>query len=362
MQQSDVIIIGAGVIGLAVARACALEGRSVTILEAEADFGTQTSAKGSHVIHSGIYYAPNSLKAKFCVAGRELLYAYCDRTKVRYKKTGKLIVATSEEEIKTLKDLHARALQNGVTDIAWLTKDEAHALEPEVHCVSALWSPSTGIIDGRGLLVSMLSDIKKLGGQLLLNSPVVSGKITPDGISLITPNAEFTGTVVVNAAGLKAQNVARAIEGMPEHHIPPSYFAKGHYYRLTTPSPFTHLVYPVPIPGGLGVHATLNLKGEVKFGPDVAWINDIDYSFDASRERSFYTAIRRYYPSLPDNSLIQGNTGIRPKTVPAGSPEQDFIIQNEKQHGVKGLINLFGIESPGFTSALAIGEEVATMI
>jgi len=357
----DAVVIGAGVVGLAIARALALAGREVIVLEDEAAIGTHTSSRNSEVIHAGIYYPTGSLKARLCVTGRVALYDYCARKGIAHQRIGKLLVATTENEVKTLVGYKAQAEANGVSDLRWVEADEAHALEPAVRCVRALMSPSTGIIDSHGLMAAMAQDARDRGASVVTGSGVVAGAVTDAGIRLrVGGSSPLTVTcrTVINAAGLKAQAVARSIEGIPSAAIPPCHYAKGHYFVLSGKPPFRRLVYPIAVAGGLGVHVTLDLGGRARFGPDVSWIDGIDYAFDDSRAASFYKAIRQYWPDLPDGALQPGYTGIRPKLGPAGTPAQDFVIQGPSDHGVAGLVNLFGIESPGLTASLPLADQV----
>jgi L-2-hydroxyglutarate oxidase LhgO len=358
---ADVAVIGAGVVGLAVARALALAGREVMVLETERSIGVHTSSRNSEVIHAGIYYPPGSLKARLCVEGRKALYAYCAERGVAHARPGKLIVATSQEEIPTLERLKATAEANGVDDLVWIPAAEAHAMEPEVSCIRGLLSPSTGIIDSHALMASFRRDAEAAGAIVALATPVLSGRVCDEGIELSAGGDEpwrMRFRLVVNSAGPWAQEVARRIEGVPPASIPPQHFAKGHYFILSGRSPFRRLIYPVPVPGGLGTHVTLDLTGRVRFGPDVQWCDRVEYGFDESRVQGFYESIRRYYPALKDGALQPGFTGVRPKTSPPGSPASDFQIQGPPEHGVRGLVNLYGIESPGLTASLALAEHV----
>jgi L-2-hydroxyglutarate oxidase LhgO len=361
----DVAVIGAGVVGLAAARALALRGREVVVLESERAPGMHTSSRNSEVVHAGFHYPKGSLKARLCVAGRRALYAYAEEKGIAHRRLGKLVVATSEAEIAVLEKYRAAGEANGVEGLAMLGAAEAHALEPEVRCVAALWSPQTGIVDSHGFMQALRRDAEAHGAALALRSPVVGGRVRGDGIELDvggdTPS-RIRCAGVVNSAGLWAQRVARSIEGVPASSVPPCFYARGQYFVLSGIPPFRHLVYPVAEAGGLGIHVTLDLEGRARFGPDVTWIDAIDYSFDESREAAFAGAIRRYWPTLRDGALQPGYTGIRPKLGRAGSPTHDFVLQGPPEHGVDGLVNLFGIESPGLTAALAIGEEVATML
>lgn len=357
----DAVVIGGGVIGVAVARALALRGRQVTLLEAESRLGLHTSSRSSEVIHAGIYYPPGSLKARLCVAGKERLYAYAAEAGVEHRRLGKLIVASSEAELGTLQELARIAPQNGVHDLEWLRERDVADLEPKVKAVAGLLSPSTGIIDSEALLSALKRDALAVDAQFVTASPVTGGRVTGDGFELRIGGpapSSFSCRTLVNAAGLWAQEVAGVIEGVPLASIPGRYLAKGHYFTLQGRSPFTHLVYPVPEAAGLGVHVTLDLAGSARFGPDVSWVSEVDYGFDASREAAFYAAIRRYYPELRDGALGPGHTGIRPKLLPAGSPAQDFLVQGPEVHGVPGLVNLYGIESPGLTACLALADHV----
>jgi L-2-hydroxyglutarate oxidase LhgO len=344
-------VIGAGVVGLAVARALALAGREVVILESEDAIGTHTSSRNSEVIHAGIYYPKGSLKARSCVQGKELLYEYCVSHGVPHRRCGKLIVATDEKQIDELKGIQAKAHANGVTDVVWMTRAQALALEPELQCVAALYSPSTGIIDSHALMLAYLGDAEAKGAMLALKSPLEKCEVVADGFVL---QESIHATTLVNSAGLKAPSIAKAIKGYPADKGPREFYAKGNYYSLNRKNPFSRLVYPVPEPGGLGVHITLDLAGQARFGPDVEWVDRIAYDVDPRRADRFYAAIRRYWPGLPDASLSPGYAGIRPKTAGPKDPAPDFEIQGPRQHGVPGLVHLFGIESPGLTASLAL--------
>jgi L-2-hydroxyglutarate oxidase LhgO len=352
-------------VGLAIARALSLAGREVLVVEAESLIGSHTSSRNSEVIHAGIYYPTGSKKALSCVRGKTLLYDYCAKHDVPFRRLGKLIVASREEELSALERLKAQAEANGVFDLEWLDARRIAELEPAVRAVRGLFSPSSGIVDSHGVMAAFLRDAREAGADLVLASPIVSGTVKSEGIELVVGGREPTTILcrcVVNSAGLFAQRIARAIRGIPEHTIPGEYYAKGHYFTLAGKSPFSHLVYPVPVPGGLGVHVTLDLAGQVRFGPDVSWIDGIDYTFDERRVAAFYPAVRAYFPALADGSLEPGYTGIRPKLGPAGSPAADFVVQGSEVHGVPGLVELFGIESPGLTASLALAEEVCALI
>ncbi|WP_323030263.1 NAD(P)/FAD-dependent oxidoreductase [Castellaniella sp.] len=360
-DRIDCVVIGAGVVGLAVARDCARAGLETLALEAESAVGTATSARNSEVIHAGLYYPHGSLKARLCVQGRQALYDYCASHGVAHRRCGKLIVATRDEQIDALRRIGAAAEANGVHDLRWLDAGQARTREPALHCVAALESPSTGIIDSHGLMLALRGDLESAGGLLALRSPVLSGRVLKDGILLRVGGdepMELIARHVVNCAGLHAQAVAAAIDGLPSASIPPGRYAKGNYYALSGKAPFSRLIYPVPKPGGLGVHLTLDLGGQARFGPDVEWIDTIDYSVDPARADGFYAAIRRYWPDLGDGALRPDYAGIRPKlAVPAGQ-DADFVIQDVRAHGVPGLVNLYGIESPGLTACLSIAGEV----
>ena len=361
MEDVDCIVAGAGVVGLAIARALALAGREVLILEKAESFGTETSARNSEVIHAGIYYPRASHMARFCVAGRRALYAYLDERGLPHRRCGKLIVATDAEELERLDGIRERATANGVDDLRLLSAAEACALEPALACTGALLSPSTGIIDSHPYMLSLLGDAEARGATLVCETPVDGGAATPAGIEITTGGADpmtLRCRLFVNAAGLGAPALARAMAGIPPERIPGTWWAKGNYFTLSGRSPFSRLIYPVPVPGGLGTHLTLDLAGQARFGPDVEWIETIDYRVDPRRGDSFYAAIRRYWPALPDDALQPAYSGVRPKSVPPGAPGQDFGIEGPRDHGVPGLVNLFGIESPGLTASLAIADHV----
>ncbi|GGH61743.1 hypothetical protein GCM10010975_25750 [Comamonas phosphati] len=360
----DCVVVGAGVVGLAVARALALAGREVMVLEAEGAIGTGTSSRNSEVIHAGIYYPQGSLKAKLCVRGKELLYPYCEMRGVDHRRCGKLIVATSAQQVQQLQGIRAKAQANGVEDLQWLQAAEARALEPALQCEAALLSPSTGVVDSHGLMLSLQGDIENAGGMVVLHAPVHAAEVRADGISLtLADGTQLQTRTVVNAAGLSAPALARRFEGFPRQHVPEAFFAKGNYFALAGKAPFRHLIYPVPEAAGLGVHLTLDLGGQAKFGPDVQWVGSAeDLLVDGRRADAFYAEIRRYWPQLKDGSLVSGYAGIRPKISAPGEAAADFWIQGPGQHGVPGVVQLFGIESPGLTSSLAIGEHVAALL
>jgi len=361
VEELDCVVVGAGVVGLAVARALALTGREVVVLEAAEGIGTETSSRNSEVIHAGIYYPAGSLMARFCVAGRKTLYAYCREKGVPHANCGKLIVATSADEDSRLSDIKRRAAVNGVDDMRILTREEACALEPNLRCTSALLSPSTGIVDSHGFMVALQGDAENAGAVMVFHSPMLAGRATCDGIEIDVGGADpitLRCRLLINSAGLHAPALAARIEGMPADRVPQAYYAKGNYFTLSGRSPFSRLIYPVPVPGGLGVHLTIDLGGQARFGPDVEWIETIDYTVDPHRADSFYAAVRRYWPDLKDGAIQPGYAGIRPKIVPKGAPGQDFVVQGPQTHGLSGLINLFGIESPGLTASLALADHV----
>lgn len=364
-EQVDAVVVGAGVVGLAVARALALAGREVMVLEAAEAFGTGTSARNSEVIHAGIYYPQGSLKARLCVQGRQLLYSYCAERGIAHRRCGKLIVATSAAQVGELRAIRQRAAANGVDDLALLSQAEAQALEPALQCQAALLSPSTGIVDSHGLMLALLGDVENAGGLLAVNSQVKSmvagAGAAQAAIQVIVgegaERTELLARTVVNAAGLHAPALAARTRGLAARHVPTAYFAKGNYFTLSGRAPFAHLIYPVPEPGGLGVHLTLDLGGQAKFGPDVQWVESPDdLLVDPARGQGFYAEVRKYWPALADGALQPGYAGIRPKISAPGQPAADFVIQGPREHGVPGLVNLFGIESPGLTSCLALAE------
>lgn len=364
--KSDCVVIGAGVVGLAVARELAKAGREVIILEQDNRIGSGISSRNSEVIHAGIYYPPGSLKARFCVEGNKRLYAYCNERHIPHKNCGKLIVATSDAQLPKLKEIHMRAMASGAHDLYLVGSAEIKAIEPEVRGIAGLFSPSTGIVDSHTLMTTLLGDVENAGGALSLNAPVETAEIMPYGMALYvggkTP-CSIKANFVVNAAGLGAIPLLKKMRGFPAQRIPPAYYAKGNYFTLSNKSPFTHLVYPLPTPGGLGVHATLDMGGNCRFGPDVEWVKDPDdFTVDPDRAGSFYASIRDYWPGLPDNSLHPGYCGIRPKLHPASQANADFSIQNVKNHRISSLVNLLGIESPGLTAALAIAAHVKDLL
>ncbi|GAN77949.1 NAD(P)/FAD-dependent oxidoreductase [Acidisphaera rubrifaciens] len=364
METVECVIAGAGVIGIAVARALAHAGREVLVLEAAEGIGTETSSRNSEVIHAGIYYPRDSLMARFCVAGRRALYAFCRDRGVPHARCGKLIVATDAEEAARLDGILARAEANGVEGMRRLSGAEARALEPALACTAALLSPQTGILDSHAYMLALQGEAEAAGAAFVFHSPVRGGAVAGDGLTIEAGGAETLALrcrLFINAAGLHAPALARRITGMPADRVPDAKYAKGSYFTLAGRAPFSRLIYPVPVPGGLGVHLTLDLGGQARFGPDVEWVDRIDYTVDPRRADGFYAAVRRYWPDLRDGALQPGYAGIRPKIVPKGAPGQDFVLQGPAAHGVPGLINLFGIESPGLTASLAIADAVVAM-
>ena len=364
MEKIDAIVIGAGVVGLAVARELALAGLEVMVLESEHAIGTATSSRNSEVIHAGIYYPENSLKARLCVQGRQLLYAYCAERAVAHQRLGKLIVATRTEQLPQLAAIQSKAAANGVHDLRHLSAAEVRAMEPALHCEAALLSPSTGIVDSHGLMLALQGDLENAGGLLALCSPVRSigvGQGTASHPLRVSAQdgTELAARTVVNAAGLHAVALARRTEGLDKSLLPLASYAKGNYFTLAGKAPFSRLIYPVPEAAGLGVHLTLDLGGQARFGPDVQWVRDPDdLVVDPRRGDAFYAEVRRYWPALPDGALQAGYAGIRPKINGPQEIAADFMIQGPQQHGVPGLVNLLGIESPGLTSCLALAAEV----
>ena len=363
-EQVDCVVIGAGVVGLAAARALALQGREVLLLEAESAIGTQTSARNSEVIHAGIYYPAGSLKARLCVQGRTALYAYCAERGIGHRRCGKLIVATHAAQWSELASIQARAAANGVQDLELLSAAQAQALEPALQCCGALLSPSTGIVDSHALMLSLLGDVENAGGMLALQSRVVQAACHREGIEVQTADGTcLLARSVVNAAGHAAPMLAARWEGLPAAHVPTAYYAKGNYFTLSGRAPFSRLIYPVPEAAGLGVHLTLDLGGQARFGPDVQWVDRADdLEVDPRRGDAFYAEVRRYWPDLQDGALIPAYAGIRPKICGPQEAARDFCIEGPADHGVPGLVQLFGIESPGLTSAPAIGDHVAQLL
>ncbi|XP_038882694.1 L-2-hydroxyglutarate dehydrogenase, mitochondrial isoform X2 [Benincasa hispida] len=388
-EKVDCVVIGAGVVGIAVARELSLRGRDVLVLESAPTFGTGTSSRNSEVIHAGIYYPRNSLKAVLCVRGRDLLYRYCSEHEIPHKQIGKLIVATRTSEVPKLNELLIRGVQNGVEGLRMVGGNEAMRMEPELQCVKALLSPLSGIVDSHSFMLSLVGEAENHGAKFSYNTAVIGGHVQENKIHLHisdsknlekmnedhppVPEFMLVPRLVVNSTGLSAVPLAKRFDGLHDGVIPPSYYARGCYFTLSNVgvSPFQRLIYPLPEDGGIGVHVTLDLDGQVKFGPDVEWIDEVDgisiflnkfdYSVHSSRAERFYEEIRKYYPSLKDGSLQSGYAGIRPKLSGPRQTPADFVIQGEDIHKVSGLVNLFGIESPGLTSSLAIAEHIAAI-
>jgi L-2-hydroxyglutarate oxidase LhgO len=366
MDRIDTVVVGAGVVGLAVARALALAGNEVVVLESEPAFGSVTSARNSEVIHAGIYYPPGSLKAALCLRGKALLYDYCASHGLAHRRCGKLIVATQAAQIAALHKLLVQAQANGVHDLQWLTGDQARALEPALVCEAALLSPSTGIIDSHALMLALLGDAQSAGAELALCSPLLHARRQPEGFVLSVGGEqpiEILARRLINAAGLAAPDLARRIEGLDTRHVPDAFYCKGNYFSCAGQPAFSHLIYPIPEQAGLGVHVTLDLGGQMRFGPDVQWLDGFDaaapdYRVEPDRVAGMAEAIRRYWPGLPDGALSPAYSGIRPKISGPGEPAVDFRIDGPAEHGVAGLVNLLGIESPGLTACLAIAEQV----
>lgn len=368
MDKVDGVVIGAGVVGLAVARAliqAAPESkREWLVLEAADAIGTGTSSRNSEVIHAGIYYPRGSLKAELCVRGRDMLYAYAAERGVSYQRCGKLIVATHEGQRPALIALLEKARANGVNDLVMLSAEEVQTMEPALRCVAALHSPSTGIVDCHGLMVSLQGDFENAGGIVALNTEVSRAACRDEGIDLhMADGSSLRANAVVNAAGLKAPWLAQKFEGLAAKHIPPAYFAKGNYFKLVGKSPFSHLIYPLPEAAGLGVHLTFDIGGEAKFGPNVQWVESPDDLLVSTKhEHAFYREVRKYWPALAEGALQPDYAGIRPKISGPNDVAADFCIQGPVIHGLKGLVNLFGIESPGLTSCLALGVAVESAL
>ncbi len=366
MDSIDCLVVGAGVIGLACARALAQSGLDVVVIEAASLIGSETSSRNSEVIHAGIYYPQNSLKAELCVDGRRRLYDYCDTRRVPYRRCGKLIVATSEAELAVLDRLKASACANGVEGMSRLTAAQAQALEPALRCTGALLSEQTGILDSHAYMLSLQGELEDAGGMIAFDSRVVGGTVTAEGIVLHVESAGLRHDILarnlVTSAGLGQETLLRAIDGFPEDYAPRLHFAKGNYFAYSGRAPFSRLIYPAPEVGGLGVHVTLDMGGGMRFGPDVEWIDRIDYAVDVRRADGFYAAVRRYWPGLADGTILPAYAGVRPKLGGPADPAADFVIQGPAEHGVNGLVNLLGIESPGLTGSLSIAERVRQIL
>ncbi len=364
MDQVECVVVGAGVVGLAVARALALSGCEVLVLEAASAIGTGTSSRNSEVIHAGLYYPQGSLKARLCVLGNPMLYDYCAARGISHRRCGKLIVATTPEQLPLLQKMTDQARRNGVTDLVWLSQAQAQHLEPALTCLAALLSPSTGIVDSHALMLALQGDLERAGGVLALNTPLALVECAQAAIEIeVADGTRLRTRRLVNAAGLRAPALAAQFKGLEASYVPQAFFAKGNYFALAGRAPFSHLIYPVPEHAGLGVHLTLDLGGQAKFGPDVLWVaSPEDLTVDPARGAAFYAQVRKYWPALPDGALLPGYAGIRPKVSAPNDPAADFIIQGPATHGIPGLVNLFGIESPGLTSALAIGQMVVDLL
>jgi L-2-hydroxyglutarate oxidase LhgO len=364
MDTVDAVVIGAGAVGLAVARALAQAGQETVVAEAQSGIGQGVSSRNSEVIHAGLYYTPGSLKARLCVRGKEMLYAMCATHGVDHRRCGKLTVANSEEEVAALRGLQDRAAANGVP-VEWLDGRAARVMEPALRCIAALHSPTTGIVDSHGFMLALQGDLERAGGMVALATRVTGARLASRAgdahVLRFADGSELACRLLVNAASLHAVGLARSFEGLGARFIPRASFAKGNYYALSGRAPFTHLIYPAPADAWLGVHLTLDLGGQAKFGPDIEWLDvempeQIDYRVDPARADGFYAEVRRYWPELPDGALAPSYSGVRPKIHTAGEKAPDFRIDGPELHGVPGLLNLFGVESPGLTSALAIGE------
>ena len=364
MDHVDVVVIGAGVVGLAIARALALAGREVIVFEAKELIGSGISSRNSEVIHAGIYYRTGSRKAQLCTAGREMLYRFCAERGIPHRRCGKLIVASAENQVSRLLELREQAWANGVRDLKLLSPSEIARLEPAIRGEGGLLSPSTGIIDSHALMLALQADVESHGGLIALSTRLLSGRVDADGIVLRVggpEEVELKASLVVNSAGLDAEAVSRSIDGLPSDRIPPCRLAKGSYYVLNRAAPFQRLIYPMPEPGGLGIHATLDLGGQVRFGPDVQWVDAPDYSVTEAGAMRFYSAVRSYWPELEDGALAPGYAGIRPKIVGPGEPDGDFLVHGPEYHQGAKVIALYGIESPGLTASLAIADEIVTL-
>ena len=360
-EIADTIVIGAGVVGLAVARRFAQAGREVLVLETNGSIGMETSSRNSCVVHAGIYYPPDSLKTRCCVRGNQLLHDYCAQRHIPHMRCGKLIVAVSPDQLGRLKALQQNAIDSGVNDLQWLSQARAHDLEPEVQVTAALLSPSTGIVDVYELMQALLADLEAADGTLVTHSRVLGGKVTPGGIELTVDNGGETHLVaatVINAAGHGAAGIARRIAGMPACRVPAIYPVRGHYYEYAGKLPFSRLIYSLPGDTGLGIHATLDMAGQGRFGPDAEYCEKVDYNFDESGKPTFVEAIQSLYPGLDETKLQPGYVGVRPKLQGPGEGFRDFMISGSEDHGVGGLVNLFGIESPGLTACMTLADEV----
>jgi L-2-hydroxyglutarate oxidase LhgO len=366
LSEAECVVIGAGAIGLATARALALGGREVIIVESERHFGMHTSSRNSEVIHAGIHYPPGSLKARLCVTGKELLYRYCKMRHIAHRRCGKFTVATAPAQLKALQAIERNARANGVFDLAWLDESEARRAEPALHCCAALSSPSTGIIDSHGYMQSLLADAQGAGAVIAFATEVTALRPTARGIDVMVGQESepaLRAHLIVNSAGLQAHRVAQSIEGFPGQRIPEVNYAKGSYFSLAGAAPFARLIYPAPTADGhLGLHMTLDLAGAARFGPDMQWVEEIDYEVDPDRAAEFAAAIRTYWPRLDAKRLLPAYAGIRPKLSQGGEAARDFMISGPSDHGFAGIVNLFGMDSPGLTASLAIGDTIAAML
>ena len=362
----DSVVIGAGVVGLAIARELALSGREVLVAECAKGIGTETSSRNSEVIHAGLYYPAGSLKARLCVEGRERLYVYCAERGIAHRRLGKLLVAASPAQVAEIDGIIARARANGVTDLVRLEKAEVLAMEPALRVEAAIHSPSTGIVDSHALMLALQGDAQNAGAAFAFATPMLAGRVRPGGgFELDFGGDEATSLScreLVIAAGNDAPGLARRLAGLPPESVPRAWLAKGNYFTLRGRAPFSRLVYPVPEPGGLGIHLTLDLGGQARFGPDVEWVESMHYPVDPGRAARFYPAIRQYWPGLPDDSLEPGYSGIRPKIAGPGEPAADFRIDGREAHGIPGLVALYGIESPGLTASLAIARQALSRL
>ena len=386
MTDIESVVIGAGVVGLATAASLATAGHEVIVLEREASIGQGVSARNSEVIHAGIYYPAGSLKAQLCVRGRDKLYHYCKERKIPHKRLGKLIVAGADNEIPALHNLQQRAIANGVTNIELISGDDAKAMQPGLQCTGALHSADTGIVDSHALMLSLYADIENHGGAIVCQSEVTSVDCNNFQFNIsLADGTTVSSKHLINCAGLSAIPLANTFNHLPAVSIPDAKFAKGNYFRLAAKAPFTKLIYPAPVTGGLGIHLTIDLAGQKRFGPDVEWLPDtwlpdtgspdtglpdkrlpgsgsLDYKVEPARSDTFYAAIRRFWPDLPNNSLVADYAGIRPKAYRHEQTDVDFEISDKQHHGIDGLVNLYGIESPGLTSSLAIGDKVSQLL
>ncbi|SAK96178.1 FAD-dependent oxidoreductase [Caballeronia temeraria] len=364
MDRIECVVIGAGVVGLAIARALAKRGREVIVLESGEGIGIGTSSRNSEVIHAGIYYPRGSLKAELCVRGRDMLYAFCQEHGVPHRQCGKLLVATARNQVPQLAALEQKGTENRVKGLVRISGAQASEMEPQLQCVEAVWSPLTGIVDSHQYMLALQGEAENHGANIVFHTPVTSIDAR-EGCFIVETGGEsparFRASFLINSAGLHANELARSIRGLDDRHVPPLYFAKGNYFSVSGRAPFERLIYPMPNEAGLGVHLTIDLGGQAKFGPDVEWVPTLNYDVDPRRADSFYAAIRAYWPGLPDNALQPAYAGIRPKLSGPGQAAADFVIQGKSAHGVPGLVNLFGMESPGLTASLAIGERVADM-